>query len=202
MSLPDPVFWKNFWPSFWSNVAADIIVGVLITGLISWVITRSKKVDAKVVLAVAALNESTLKLIFSVRNTGRIGFPSKEIYWHVFVNRELYIAPPSLNQDGLTLEMMEEARVTPIPAVAVIRGKQYSHYRGLIDGPVFPSRLVEVLTVKTKSVTSGQHDCLYYLPTAHGLFPKSLKTDKEGDVLLDTIGKVKTLPSTNGHLAQ
>ena len=121
MSFTDPVFWQNFWPNFWSNFAADFIVGIIIAGTISWVLSRSKKVDAKVVVSVSALNESTFKLTFSVKNTGRISFASKEIYWHVLVDRELYIVPPSLDQDDLTVDMIEEASTTPIPIITTVK---------------------------------------------------------------------------------
>jgi hypothetical protein len=166
------------------------------------VLSRSKKVDAKVFVSVSALKESTFKLTFSVKNTGRISFASKEIYWHVLVDRKLYIAPPSLDQDGLTVDMIEEASTTPIPIITTVKGKPFSHYKGLIDGPVFPSRQVKGLTVKVKAPSSGQHDLLYFLSTAHGLFPKSLKTDKEGNIVLETIGKIGTLPLADRDLTQ
>jgi hypothetical protein len=150
-------FWQDFLPNFFS----DLLVGVLIAGFVSWLLSRTKKVAARVTAQASPIDESTLNLGFSVQNTGRVSFRADEIYWHVFVDDKLDVR----EVEG-TLDQLE----TPLV------GRVFKHYRGLLKSPAFVGRGTALFSLKVELPQNDQYDLYYFLSTAHGLFPKGLKT--------------------------
>jgi len=85
----DTTFWQNFWPNFWASLSADLLVGIVLAGLISWVIAKAKRPNAVIVVRPKKVDDSTMRVEISIRNTGRVSFKSEEIYYHVLVNSSL-----------------------------------------------------------------------------------------------------------------
>lgn len=70
----------------------------------------------------------------------------------------------------------------------MINGRHHKHYQGLVSYPVFygtPRRLNFEVHFTEKYV----RDIYYLLSTPYGLFPMSSKLDKNGGVVLSTIGR-------------
>lgn len=169
-------FWENFWPNFFS----DLFVGTLIVWFVSWLLSRTKKVEAEVTARASPVNESTLNLRFSVENTGRVSFRTDEIYWHVLVDDRLRV---------------EEVNGTSEPVETTLMGRSFKHFRGLLGSPAFIGRRTDLFSLKVKLPQENEHDLYYFLSTTHGLFPKSVKRNKLGDIVPDTLGKIRLLPS-------
>ena len=168
-SYYDPSFLRDFLPNFFS----DFFVGILIAGLVSWLLSRSKRVGVKMSVDTTYVGESIFLLIFSVENTGRVSFNSREIYWHVFI-------------DGKLDMIGDVSRALTRPAE-----DGYSTYsEDLITRPLFPGRRTNVLSVKVRAPRSGKYNIFYYLSTAHGLFPKGIKEAANGGFLFDTLAKM------------
>src|SRR6266516_5504314 len=125
--IGDSIFWQNFWPNFW----ADLLVGIVIAGLISWVFSKARKVEAKMSVRTEHVNESSIRLRFSVWNTGKISFRSEEVFWHALIDTKLKPQNPDVGTtDQLT-----------------VQDRSFMHIKGMLGGPVFPSRHTECFSV-------------------------------------------------------
>src|SRR6266571_4296875 len=87
-------FDHEFWVNFWSNVLSDLLVGIVIAGVVSWIIAKSKRIDAKVVGTLRHQGPD-FQLNLAVKNSGKQNFGPNEIYAHVFVSNTL--APKNLS---------------------------------------------------------------------------------------------------------
>lgn len=183
---PDAKFWNDFWPNFWS----DLIVGVIVATIISWAIAKSKRVEASIiananeiqadVIANEADTDGATHLIhFAVRNTCDHSLSSEGIYWHLFIERTCYIDIKA-----------KELNTVQYEAVREIDKHAFLHVSGLLSAPVYPKRYVEIAEVRVRAPRGRATDLRYFLSTAHGVFPKSLKLSKTGDPDLNTLGKV------------
>jgi len=168
--LADTTFWPDFWANFW----ADLIVGIVIAGLISWVLSKARKVEARMCVRTERIDQSSLQLRFSIWNTGKISFRRDEIFWHALIDKKLKPQTPS---DGATDEVIADER-------------RFVHVKGMLSSPVFPSRHTECFSVKVQADNVASGDLLYYLSTAHGMFPRSMTINREDKIDLKTIGHV------------
>lgn len=165
----DPSFLRDFWPNFFS----DFFVGILIAGLVSWLLSRSKRVSAKISVDASPVDKSIFLLGFSIENNGRVSFNSDEIYWHVFI-------------DG-NLDMVGDLSCT---VTRPAEDGYHTYSEDLLRRPLFPGRTTNVLTVRVRAPRSGKYNIYYYLSTAHGLFPRGIKEDADGGFFFDTMGKM------------
>ncbi len=133
-----------------------------------------RKVEAKVSVRTERINQSSIRVRFSVWNTGKISFRSEEVFWHVLIDKKVTPQNPDAgNTDELTVE-----------------NRSFMHFKGMLDGPVFPNRHNDCfsLTVQTDKIAAG--DFLYYLSTAYGVFPRTMKISREGVFNFKTVGTV------------
>ena len=182
-SVNSQSFWQNFWPNFWS----DLVIGIILVPFIVWLISRTKNIEAKVIAAQAKViaNEATVdasthRFTFSVRNTSPRCFNKEEVYWHVFVENEYYVSH-------------EEAKRNTVQSheiIVDIKGKPFRHITGILEAPVFPHRYVQILYVTAKTPLDRQLDLHYFLSTVHGVFPKTVKLNKNGEEIPETFGRV------------
>ena len=174
MGPRDPAFWQDFWPGFWANFVADLLVGIVIAGAISWLIAKSKKIDATVTGHLRAAGPD-FELRLSLRNTGKVSFKSQEIYFHILVNNTL----GPTEREGKTIR----SPATP-------GDTEYSDFGGLLERPLFPGRTTDLCTLRLKSDNIGAKNLLYFLSTAYGFFPKGIKQTEEGIIGATELGLV------------
>jgi hypothetical protein len=183
--LTNSTFWQNFWPdstfwkNFWPNFAADLIVGIIIAGLVSWLLKKLQKVEAQMRIRWKLASDEQLLLCFSVWNTGAINFRSEEIYWHILIEENFQ---SDSTQWGIVVKDRAE-----------INGRYFVHYKDILKSPVFPSRYTDCFAVvipEYKKVEKG--NVRYFLSTAHGIFPRTTKIKKDGDIDLTTTESIQT----------
>src|SRR6266487_5563203 len=145
--LAETTFWPDFWPNFWANFWADLIVGIVIAGLISWVLSKARKVEAKMSVRTERIDQSSLRLRFSIWNTGKVSFRREEIFWHALIDKKL---KPQRPTDGATDE---------VP----VGEQRFVHVKGILSSPVFPSRQTECFSVTVQVDNVAPGDLLYYL---------------------------------------
>ncbi len=169
----DPSFFQNFWPNFFS----DLFVGIAIAGFISWFLARSRKVAAEIIAIAKNPRGLELELEIAVQNTGRVSFNPQEVYSHLYLDKNLYI----LKVNGRPQQQGEFEKDET--------GSFY-YNRYMLPLPVFPSRSTTLFTLLVRAPKNGKYDIYWYLSTAHGMFPKRLRQDKQGVFDKETMGKL------------
>ncbi len=160
-------FWANFWPNFW----ADLVVGIVIAGGISWVLAKSKKIDASVSGTLRKISPTEFELQLAIKNSGKVNFKENEIFAHILVNNVLV---PTILQGN------------PRPAPATLFQKSYSDFVYLMPLPCFPDRMTDLLSIRLQSSSIGEKDVLFFLSTAYGFFPRGIRVAEDGSI--DTRG--------------
>lgn len=187
LTLRDPVVRQGFWPGFWSNFWSTFVAGSILAPIIIEIYRRTKRLETRMIAAHAEaelvkneepLGQSKRGVHFSVWN--RFG-KFEGVYWHVFVEDKHYLrseAPLSdcvLKSDKKTIS---------------IKGKAFRHIRGRLSSPVYVGTYTEVVYIILKAEANEEVDIYYYLSTAEGIFPKSVRRDKRGHLIPDTFAKV------------
>lgn len=170
-----PEFWINFWPNFLANFASDFLVGIVIVGVISAILKKAKKIEAKVTARLEKENDSRFKLIFALLNTGKTQFKTQEIYYHIYI-------PSSLSPS----EYGEETTSTFVKT----EEGGYIIFTGLLASPCFPGRSTALIDLRITPKEPQPNNVLYFLSTAHGVFPKGIKLDESKGVEFKKLGKV------------
>lgn len=170
-----PEFWNNFWLNFWANFASDFLVGIVIVWAISVIVRKAKKIEAKVTARLEKESDSSYKIVFALKNSGKTNFKTQEVYYHIFVPASL---SPNERGDETTRTLVETAE------------SGYFDFVGLLDKPCFPGRSTELCTLQISQKEPEPNSVLYFLSTAHGFFPKGIKPDQNGQVEFATLGKV------------
>ena len=156
-------FWANFWPNFW----ADLVVGIVIAGGISWILAKSKKINASVSGRLRKVGPTEFELQLSIKNSGKVNFKENEIFAHILVNNVLV---PTILQGN--------ARQSPVTLLE----KPYSDFVYLMPLPCFPDRMTDLFSIRLQSSSIGEKDILYFLSTAYGFFPKGIRVAEDGSV--------------------
>ncbi|NMC63064.1 MAG: hypothetical protein GYA55_07835, partial [SAR324 cluster bacterium] len=83
------VFLASFLPNFFS----DFFVGVIIAGLLSQYLPLIKKPDIKIIgkYFCDSTTNNKPKLAFSIKNTGNVNFKEKEVFWHLYIKKDIAI---------------------------------------------------------------------------------------------------------------
>lgn len=170
-----PDFWINFWPNFLANFASDFLVGIVIVGVIAAILKKAKKIEAKVTARLEKGSDSRFKLLFALINSGKTHFKTQEVYYHVYVASSL---SPS--------EYREETTKTFIKT----EEGGYVVFTGLLATPCFPGRSTALFDLLINPTDPQPNSVLYFLSTAHGVFPKGIKLDENKGVEFKKLGKV------------
>jgi hypothetical protein len=167
----DP-FWQNFLSNFFASLIVGVIVAVLLPGFLERM--QKQKVKAQMKGVVESFSNEQSLLCFAVWNTGKISFLSREIYWHIFVDENLKPEHPDNSEIGS----------------AKIGDRNFFHYKGMLESPAFPSIPTDCFQLKIQKNTDKKGEVLYVLSTAHGIFPRSTKMSKDGNIDLKTIDSI------------
>ena len=171
----DSVFWLNVL----SNFLADLCFSAIVAGIGSCIWKRMRKVDVKILARVHQLGDQKQRILFCVKNTGRVKFDSNELYWNVYVDASAY----TLIDAGTTS-----------PRKIYMDDHEFSLFCGQNrDQPIFyeaPPLELFSIEVNVEKV-ENPHPFYYHLTTAHGMFPKKIKVDSRGFIPHDVLGKVE-----------
>lgn len=164
----DMNFWSQFWPSLAANMIAGLTVLVVAYAFVRWYRQPSLRVEAHL----RGASAGQLEVEVMARSLGRMNFAANEIYWHVFIDDRLDIT--SITQD-------------PELDKQLVADNVMKHFRGAIDGPLFPNRPWGLLRMTIRQPQSGVFGLHYFISTAHGQFPVYLRRLKDGEARLRSL---------------
>jgi len=161
-------FWNQFWPAFAANLVAGVVVLLIVYAFLQWYRHPSLTVEAIPRGGAPGRFEFEVML----RNRGKLNFAANEIYWHVFTDSRIEILEATQNAESDHSE---------------ISGTLMKHFRGAIDGPLFPNRPWGCLRLWVNTPEQGAFKLHYFISTAHGQFPKYLRKLKDGEARLRSL---------------
>jgi hypothetical protein len=126
---------------------------------------------------------------FYLFNRGNRGLEADGAYWHVFLPAAL--GPITVGQ---SMNAVEFGHVQ-------LSGDQMIHYSGSTRLPLFPGRRGLMLEIFIPHAKLGKHEVLYFLSTAEGLFPESVKSDESNGTVVSGYGKLSVHIKTSHDLA-
>jgi hypothetical protein len=155
-------FWTQFWPGFAANVAAGLVVICIAYLIIRFYRKAAVRVEAQ------SIKEDSEEIVtrISIRNVGRHIFGPNEVYWHIFVDDKLDI-----------VQVHQEPELDK----QLIGGNITKHFRGTIEGSLFPNRPWELLRIVTKKSHNCSGSLFYFVSTSEGVFPKYLRWIRGGE---------------------
>lgn len=172
MWFGDPEFDRAFWPGFFGNLLADLIVAVGVVWLLTLLgqIFKRAKGDVLVDIIGAAPSGAGEKvdLIISLKNTGKIMFQPREVYWHVFVHPSVEVlqgtvrATPDL---GTALLARKHAQFYDEPA-------RYEHIEGITNIAIVPGIRYEVAGFSVQANHTRGFHVRCFMGTPYSQFPR------------------------------
>ena len=173
-------FWYQFWPAFAANLVAGIAVLLIAYAFIRWYRHPTLRVEAHL----RGAETDQLEIEVMVRNLGRLNFSANEIYWHVFVDDRIQI-----NKSTQEVELDKHE----------IAGNVVKHFRGSIDGALFPNRPWGAMRMVVTKPREGTLKLYYFISTAYGQFPRYLRSIKNGEDRLRNLPCFAELNSSGLH---
>lgn len=178
----DPNFWTNFAPNFWANLLADVVVIVLFGG---WLYRRlTERWDAQLLARYRGTDGEKARFELILDNTGPRSFDASDVYWHIIIAKSL--DPVVLHRSGVVQFADDTGAVF--------------HYTGDLPRPAFPATTTKLdIFVEVKMPDLPEIQVLYFLSTAHGLLPKTVKRDQQGRIFNSSLAKLQLTVSQQGN---
>lgn len=158
-------FWYQFWPAFVANLIAGLVVLLVAYAFLRWY--RHPALQVEAVLRGSGAEQFEFEVV--LRNRGRLNFAANEIYWHIFVDEGIDV-----------LVSTQEAEIDK----QEVAGRVMKHFRGSVDGALFPDRPWSLLRLTVQVPISGAFKLHYFISTAYGQYPTFLRRMKDGEARL------------------